>query len=232
MRRIKRKYIIEERIKIVLELERELKKNRKAQDNLGYIVLDKPIRDGWFRTFTLRDDILKSKDAKIYQEVIDAVKIEIWGRSKKFANKNWIKYNSKKHYHYQRPGVKFLSEKEYTKLSSKAKKQFLTVKLRRLLGYKRVHYCFLPKYYFHTHYRRAYVTQLKITSPELEKREQEILEILNRTEYRKHSIYFRYRSYFWNDPIKRERRKVKMALQSNDSDKIEQVYGKHYTNLL
>ena len=125
MRRNKRRIIIEHRIKEVLSLEKELQVISNAESELGYIVLDKPIRDGWFRTFKLRSDILKQKQASVYQEVLDAIVVDIWGREKKYADKVWEKRNKGWPNYYQRPGIKYLDEKEYSKLSTKAKKYFL-----------------------------------------------------------------------------------------------------------
>ena len=214
MSRDTRREIIAQRIKLVKRLEGELKKINKAQAELGYIELEKPLRDGWFKTYVLRDDIKRSKKARIYQEVLDAVLVEIWGREKKYADKKWEKYFRSHNKGYQRPGIKRLYEKEFSKLSSNAQKCFIK---RRRPGYKKrqtIYVCLLPQYYFQLSYRRAYLTKFRITSPILEQREQEIMEILSRPTLRSYSMYYNYRYRQYHEPYKRERRKLNMALSA------------------
>ena len=212
MSRDTRREIIAQRIKFVKQLEGELKKINKAQAELGYIELEKPLRDGWFKTYVLRDDIRRSKKARIYQEVLDAVLVEIWGREKKYADKKWENYFRSHYKTYQRPGIKRIYVKEFSKLSSNAQKCFIK---RRLPGYKKRHtiyVCLLPKYYFQLSYRRAYLTKFRITSPILEQREQEIMEILSRPTLRTYSKYYNYRYRLYREPHRGERRKMNMAL--------------------
>jgi len=211
-----KKHIIEERIKKVLSLEKELQANHKAQFDLGYIVLDKPIRDGWFRTFELRPDIAKNKNAKIFQEILNAIVFKVWGREKKSADKNWSKYFKRTNDYYQRSGIKYLDDKEYAKLSSKAKKYFVTFKIKSLGRYRKVNFCTLPKYYFQPTYERAYIWRHKITSPDLESREQEIVELLSSAELSKYSRYHNYGSYREYNLNKSMRRKIKLSLAHYD----------------
>ncbi len=212
MSRTSKKAIIAERIKFVSKLEKELKRIRKARSALGYLELPKPLRDGWYKTFRLRDDISRSKQAKAYQEVLDAVLIEIWGREKKHAHKNWNKFFNRHGQNYQRPGIRRLNEKEFNKLSSKAKKCFVKRRRKVYQGYKFIYACIIPKYYLVIAYRRAYITKRKILSPILEKREQEIIEILQKSTLRTYSLYHKYNYRLYHNPHKKERRKVKMEL--------------------
>ena len=210
MRRNKRRIIIEHRIKEVLSLEKELQVISNAESELGYIVLDKPIRDGWFRTFKLRSDILKQKQASVYQEVLDAIVVDIWGREKKYADKNWKKHFKRSDVYYQRPGIRYLSEKEFMKLTKKARSHFIHMNIKTYSRYQKVYLCDLPKYYFQDAYRRAYITRRNITSPELESRRQEIYEILNRNELYKFSNS--YSVYNWDNSNKKMRLRSKIEL--------------------
>jgi len=214
MSRDTRRAVITERIRFVKQLEGELKKINKAQAQLGYMELEKPSRDGWFKTYILRDDIRRSKKARIYQEVLDAVLVEIWGREKKYADKKWQRYFRIWNKRHQRPGIKRLYEKEFSKLSTNAQKCSIR---RRRPGYKErntIYVCLLPKYYFQISYRRAYLTKIKIISPQLEQREQEILEILSRPTLRTYSMYYNYRYRLYREPHRGERRKMNMTLST------------------
>jgi len=79
MSRYSQRAIIAERKKLVQKLEAELERIWTAKLTPQYIILPKPIRDGWFKTLRLRDDIKRSRKAKTYQEVLDAVVVDVWG---------------------------------------------------------------------------------------------------------------------------------------------------------
>ena len=114
MSRETKKEIINNRIKHVKRLESELNQIHKAQSKLGNIELKKPIRNGWIKTFKLRDEILRSKSSKVYQEVLSAVLLEIWGSEKKYAEKKWKKFFDIYHKNFQRPGIKRLLNHAFT----------------------------------------------------------------------------------------------------------------------
>lgn len=225
--RTNKKHFITRQQQDVLTLEKELEKLRHAQYNLGYMVLDKPLRDGWIRTFKLRSDLERNKHAKVYREVINSIVIKIWGREKKYADKSWERAFKEANRNIQRPGIKYLNEKEFDKLSLKAKKHFHFTFRRMYHKYEKVFFCTLPKYYFTTTYERAYITSRNIISPEIERRIQEINEILSKPEYFKHSIYHsgRYRSAL--SPHKRLRRKTNMALNEFDFDRLEELRNRN-----
>ena len=179
------------------------------------MVLDKPIRDGWFRTLKLRNDILKSKHADGYQEILNAVVVEVWGRDQKHADKNWVKYFKKTPVAHPYPGVRYLSEKQYLKLSDKAKKIFRPFVKNPHYRMKKVYFCQIPIYYLKTTYRRAYITKFKITSPILKSRAQEIEEYLSNGDLRKY-FYRGGRYQLWFNENKRNRRKINMQLRNFD----------------
>ena len=212
MSRRTQKEVITQRMSMVKKLEKELEQIRIAQHNLGYIELDKPIRDGWFKSFRLRDDVARSKMAKVYQEVLDAVLQEIWGREKKHADKKWRKFFNRHHRNFQRPGVRRLGEKEYQNLSSKAQRCFIKRRRKGHRGYVNFYSCILPRYYFQITYRRAYITRWRVISPVLKSRETEIREILSSSELWSYSSYNCYHHRYWFNPHKIERRKTKVIL--------------------
>jgi len=108
MSRDSRRAILLERIKRVRELETELDQISNATRNVSYIELTKPIREGWFRTLKLRPDISRSEKAPIYQEVLKAVSVDVWGRDKKYADRRWVKHFVGNNSRYLRPGIRRL----------------------------------------------------------------------------------------------------------------------------
>ena len=162
------------------------------------------------------------KNAKVYQEILDAVTVEVWGREKKYADKNWHRYFRRSYISCQRPGVKYLNEKDYALLSFKAKKYFRALSIKRYYRYETTYFCTFRKHYFQVAYRRAYIISRKIISPNLEKRSQEIMEILDQPELYKFSKYNNgnYRYYF--NPHKRLRRITKMTTNKMGLDNLEE----------
>ena len=210
MSRYNQRAIIAERKKLVQKLEAELERIWTAKLTPQYIILPKPIRDGWFKTLRLRDDIKRSRKAKTYQEVLDAVVVDVWGSEKKYADKNWITYFNRNRKEYPRPGIRRLDEKEHSKLSSKARKCFIKRATNSLHRFR--YACTIPRYYFISTYKRAYIDKFKIPQSKLESRYQEIMEILENPVLRSHSTFYNYHHRFCFNPTKRERRKIKMEL--------------------
>lgn len=226
-RRLNRKIILSKRQQKVLSLERELRRLYTAQSNLGCVMLDKPIRDGWHRTYKLRRDIQRTKNVKIYQEILDSTVLKVWGRGKKHADKNWKAQFDKLCPCCQRPGIRYLSEKEYGELSIRAKKHFHFTNRKLYSTYEKIYFNTLPNHYFSTTYERAYIVSRTLIAPEVERRIQEIDEILNNPMYFPHSTYRSGR--FWHNfnPYKRNRRKVRMALSTFDVDRIGELGNKN-----
>jgi len=214
MSRATKREVISQRIKMVNRLERELDKIHNAQNQLGYLELDKPIRDGWIKTMKLREDVLRSKKSNVYKEVLKSVLKEIWGREKKYADKKWKEFFNEHHRNFQRPGIRRLNSKEFSKLSTKAQRCFVKRKRKTCRGYKNIYCCILPRYYFVVTYRRAYITKRKIISPILESREQEIMELLAKPTLYPYSVYCNYNFRFYYNPNKADRRRSKMILAS------------------
>ena len=211
-RRKIRKYNIEKRIKEVRQLEKKLKEIRITQYKLGYVILKKPLRDGWFKTHKVSADLKESKHIKTYQEILNQIAIKTWGREKKYADRAWNEFHKNKYNNMQRTGIKYLSEQEFYKLSSAAQKHFYFYKTNAYNRFRKIYFCTLPSCFFKISYERAYITKRKIISAELEKRKQEIMGILSKPEYYRHSIYYTYNNRWYYIPYKRERRKVKMML--------------------
>ena len=71
----------------VRSIHAELDRWYSAKWDLGEYKLSKPIKNGWYKHLTLRDDVARRKDAYIFQNVLDIAGIWIWGRDKKHADK-------------------------------------------------------------------------------------------------------------------------------------------------
>lgn len=225
--RLERKRLIDIRIKYVKSLRKELHQIYAAHRNLGYVYLKKPIRDGWFKSLTLRSDLLHYKNVRVYKEVLNAVLVETWGREKKFADKVWKSRFEKLYPTYQREGVKFLDKVEFEKLSTKAKRCFEKVDLGKYFISREMYFCKLPRYYFVSTYRRAYIYRWKVISPELQRRADEIIAELASSKLYKLDSVGNSRYYFRKDPVRRTRKQVNSACQTLDIESLEKLSNRN-----
>jgi hypothetical protein len=75
--------------KDLISIWRKKIKLMNGKRSLNRIELEKPERWGYVRTFTLRDDIAKSKEADFYRGLLKLVQIEVFSRDKKFEYKDY-----------------------------------------------------------------------------------------------------------------------------------------------
>ncbi len=222
-RRNLRLKIIEERISTVRSLEKELGEIYFQLMHLGYTTLEKPLRDGWYRTLVLRQDISRHKNAHVFQEILDNVGLKFWGREKKYADRARKEYYRNNDHPYDRRDIRYINKKTFMSLSSAARKHFFLANIRINFKYNKVYICTLPKYYFVTAYERAYITKRKIIAPDLERRAKEIENVLLSPKFYTLSRYNIYNYRFYYNPNKRRRRLTKTALRSLDFESLESI---------
>jgi len=172
--------IIEQRQKELRLLEKERWTLWLAMRNLGSIKLDKPLRHGYYTHLILRDDISRRKDAKVFQEIIEKCRVNIWGTNKTHADKCWNGYNTRNS-QIQWPGFYKLDEKRFDKLSNKAKRHF--EKIPHQPNHATRYYCNVPRWYFVKTFTKAYITHRQIIDPKLNRRLDEIDEKLRNSKY-------------------------------------------------
>jgi hypothetical protein len=96
---------------------------------IEYVPINPPIRVGWKRTYVLREDIRKRKDAKFIAEALALVNYEQYSKRKDFKDHSWENRHIWKEMEFP---FKDLSEREYLKLSEKMRNCFYkTIKVPR-----------------------------------------------------------------------------------------------------
>lgn len=161
--------VIEQRLSRVRLAEKEWRKLYIARRNLALIPLEKPIRHGWYRHYELRDDILRRKDAAVFQEILNACGSEEWGHTKLEIDERWERSTWCKD-DWQWPGFRRIGKRAYRRLSVQAKKYFVEYEVRwnPWQGSIRRYHCHVPQYYFVPSYTKAYVTHLQSVDSELD----------------------------------------------------------------
>ena len=201
--------------------EKEHRKLLKRLDHLNTIKwkdcwedLPKPKRHGWIKELALTKEVLRRQDAEVFQEILDACKINTWAMEKKYLENRWfIKYRNKKP---QKPGLRKLGKKEFKKLTPAAKKYFSRIENRgcRYNQEPFFYQCTLPRIFFTEVYSKAYVYRIRKVNSEVEKEIAAINKLLD-TKYfeleRKRLARYNSRSWF-EKRVCGHKRKVAMGL--------------------
>lgn len=202
----------------------------QAQANLGYIVLEKPIRHGWYKHLVLRDDVSRRSDAHIFQEILDRCGTECWGHDKAHADKVWDRF-SRSNLEIQFPGIKKINSRVLSRLSPKARKWFLGYDWcwSRRHGFLKRYHCQVHRHYFKIAYTRAYITKRGIIDADIESRLEEIDSILKSNKYYALTkINGEGKWWMTFNHHKRVRRQLKVALSQYDEDNFDRLVFKDY----
>ena len=76
------------RDKELLRLEREYSRLSRARWNAPLVPLEHPFASGWIKSFVLREDILRRKDATIFRRILYAVNDRVYSRNRQFVRKD------------------------------------------------------------------------------------------------------------------------------------------------
>jgi len=153
----------------VRHLEQELQVLRRAWYNLGYVPLDKPIRNGWYKHLVLRQDVARRQDAHVFQEILNACARWVWGQDKPMANRRW-QHNAKSNTNWQWAGLAYITKERFQALSPRAQRYFVAYewKWTPWQGSLRRYYCLVPQYYYVTAYAKAYLTHKRVIDSQLQ----------------------------------------------------------------
>lgn len=159
---MKPKHIKSKRLQEVRKIWKRQRQISEEIRNLGYLKLDKPIRNGWFKEITITHKIELYKNKEAVLEVYDKIEKTFWGRTKDEAQKKWIKQTSENLIYKDLPT---LSKKQFNKLSNKAKSLCTPFYYRYHKKLKLRFYVRMPKGAYKIKFTRAYVTHSKIIDP-------------------------------------------------------------------
>ncbi len=162
MPRIDKKINKKKQEKDLIKLYKELDRVRTTVWRSEMVELDKPRFAGFRRFFVLRDDILKRKDAKDIQQILDRINCECYSKSKDFSF-----YDTQDRWGTVRQKLGTLSEKQWEQLPNNQKKFFWETWHGRL---RCKQYIFQFPWMFVYKIRRRYVKKVPLLSPEMESR--------------------------------------------------------------
>lgn len=146
----------------LLDRQSELQDQIRA---LGYRELEKPIHHGYTAYLTLREDVLKRKDGKDYQYIIDNFAYTTWSRTTDFRVKR------KKKYEDNLPKLRYISESDYLKLDVRYHK-FFHLHTRTYSSWNgnvyKFYQAYIPQQYLVINIKNHYLTHVKIIDGGLE----------------------------------------------------------------
>lgn len=127
--------------KRLLALRRQIEALYDQRRKLGWEPLDPPVQKGWKRFFVLRDDVARSKQADLFQQILDKINTTDWSHRKDFLVKK-RRFGKKK---YVVKGQRLWEPDEYqfAKLGLSEKEQQFFYSVYRTEKYSR-----LPVKYF------------------------------------------------------------------------------------
>lgn len=85
--RQKKRLLKKQHDKNLFRIYREENRLADEQCDLGYIEVNPPIQKGWKRSFILREDVAKSKDAAFFSKILERINVKKFSHRKDFKKK-------------------------------------------------------------------------------------------------------------------------------------------------
>jgi len=169
--------------KNLLRLHREQRQIRQYQRGLGYVDIDPPIVKGWKRYFVLREDVARCNQAAFYQGILDKINTVVYCNRKDFKVKKW-RFRKYKNWKPIEQTVLQPGHYEFMKLNFSEKEEALFEE--RLVRHKYRNelvtaFVFTEQWRFVLRVRQHVITKVKAIDGELERREKEIWDYLERS---------------------------------------------------
>jgi hypothetical protein len=219
---VKPQHIKEVRTKEVRQIWKRRAEVWNEKRQLGYIKLDKPIRNGWFKEIIITHKVDRYKNKAAILEVYDKIEKMFWGRTKEEAQRKWEFQTSKYLIYNDFPTI---SKRQYNKLSFKAQRlcspfQYLNEGNKLKFRF----YLRIPKGAYRIKYTRAYVTHSKRIDPLLES-ESALLEqqLLKRGYFEANEKQCNWKDYYYLSSHKTEKFKIKSQLKKLKHFVIEDI---------
>lgn len=205
-RRENRKKFHKEQEKKLRRLNRELQELRRAQWNLGWIELEKPIQSGFERVVVPRPDYMRRKDAAYFIELADFVNSTVTSRDKKFIRKNWST-GVKEEVHAKPREIR---DFEWEKVPEKFKAEFHKEERQGhswgAFTSTYTVYVLDKQWRFTEKMQKHYITRVQLRDPELESRITEIDDYLERNNLYEKLWHYQggSRKSYWDDSWERQ----------------------------
>lgn len=202
---------------------------RRQQQALGYEPLDPPIQRGWKRTFVLREDIKLSPHAEFFENLLKVINTVQYSHRRDFKKKKKRKGRKVHIDRIQQPEV--LHEYLFKKLTAEQQQYFreeLEIKAHR--QHEKIRkYIFTQVWRFVLKVSPNMITEVKIIDPELESRQTQLDNYIERNRLRPRICKIRGETYHYRGSWRpAELEKYRYFL---DRGSIREELEEHYENL-
>lgn len=193
-------------------LKEDLRKNWKAQKDLGWVELEVPIFKGWTAKIEPREDIQNRDDAWVFWWICKNLSSETFCR--KMEDFPWISKKKRVFDWIIEPHVNYINEDTYNNLDPQIKKYFSpdilgTLSKEYKYRFGTWYICNIPDFYWKIVYIKTYTTKAKIIDEILLQEESEIEYFIHKEFY---DSYYRFGGvprHFRNMLNRKQRRKAK-----------------------
>lgn len=171
--------------KQLIQLHKEKTALWKQKQQLGWEPLVPPIQKGWKRSFVLREDVARSKQAAFFENILKKINTYSWSHRKDFKVRK--RKGGKKNYIVKPQSLLSPYEGQFKEMKfTDAEKQFF-YEVWQMDKQKRLtkRYVFREPWRFLLRVQPNMVTRIRKTDPMLERRLHEIKSYLERNNYEK-----------------------------------------------
>lgn len=206
-------------------LKEKLHVNRRAQRDLGWVDLEKPIFNGWNAVLDLRSDIKNREDSWVFEWIAKNLTYSVY--FKRIEDFPWNKRSFSGEYLI--PHIRFISEEIYNNLHPQIKKYFtLDTYGFRFKGTKKYadykyrfgdwYICTVPDFYFEIKYTKSYKTRVRLIDEILLQEEDDIEKEI-------YAYYFDEFYYYKSAPRHFRNHLNRIQRQRSKKDIIREING-------
>lgn len=185
--------------KYLLKLHREKHSLWQKKGDLGWEPLVPPFQRGWKRSFVLRDDVARSKDAAFFQAILNKINTSDWSHRKNFLVRK--RKRGKKIYVVKGQQLQKPYQWQFNKMNFTEKERSyfdLEFHYRKPHEKPDIRFVFRDSWRFELRVQPNMIEKVKIKDPELEAAIKQIESYLERNHYgRKMERLVRSRQSHW-----------------------------------
>lgn len=184
---------------------------------LPLVPLKEPYQKGWVRSFVLREDIVASKDAEFFQNLLDKIDTEEYSHTKRFTVKK--RRRGKKVWVPKPQFLKEISEYDWNcpKIGlTEKEKSFFYKKETVIRNWISISYCFEQPWRFVLKVKPNMITHTKMLDTDLEKEIKELENYITNNYIQPRMTKLTYgRKYAWKS-YRKEKEKYRFNAYYND----------------
>lgn len=217
----------DEQLRHLRALYRELTDLRARRKSYPVVPVEKPYQSGWSRTYVLREDVNRRKDAPVIRRILDKLNSVVYSSRKDFLVRNWHRRQGESEWKPISQPLKTLNEAQFEQLNDKERSLFHQYWEWSQFSRKMfIRFRFRYPYYFVFKITPRWITHQVIPLNEVESRIQEIENYLQKHDLWRvldHEVFYNPRRSDWY--LEAEAKKNRRSLESAQKEIAEFLDG-------